>query len=157
VSAATEVGVQIAAAWAYYAGLVGMMRLSGKRLAGQTTSFDLLVLISLAVVLQQLALRHGALNALSFVLAVFVAHRLTAWACSRSRRVRRFVRGSPRPLVVMGRVSYVALEEEGLSYEDLLAGLRKVGEADPGRVRLATLEETGQISVVLDPAVPVPP
>jgi len=38
VSAATEVGVQIAAAWAYYAGLVGMMRLSGKRLAGQTTS-----------------------------------------------------------------------------------------------------------------------
>jgi uncharacterized membrane protein YcaP (DUF421 family) len=45
-------------------------------------------------------------------------------------------------------VAFDALEEERLSYEDLLAGLRKVGFADPAEVRLAILEETGQISVV---------
>ena len=44
-----------------------------------------------------------------------------------------------------------ALEEEGLTYEDLLAGFRKVGESDPGRIALATLEETGQITVVVAP------
>jgi uncharacterized membrane protein YcaP (DUF421 family) len=60
----------------------------------------------------------------------------------------RLVRGLPRPLIVDGRVSYTALEEEGLTYDDLLAGLRKVGESDPARIRLATLKETGQVSVV---------
>lgn len=143
-----EAALQVAGALAYYAGLVALMRLAGKRLAGQTTTFDLLVLISLSVVLQQLALRKGPLNALVFVVTVFVAHLLTAWGCRRSRQFKRLVRGLPRPLIVDGRVSHTALEEEGLTYDDLLAGLRKVGESDPGRIRLATLEETGQISVV---------
>ena len=126
-----------------------MMRLAGKRLAGQTTTFDLLVLISLAVVLQQMALLKGTLNAAIFIATVFAAHLATARACRRSRRFKRLVRGSPRPLVVAGRVQHAALEEEGLTYEDLLAGFRKVGESDPGRIALATLEETGQITVVV--------
>lgn len=45
-------------------------------------------------------------------------------------------------------MSYDALEEEGLSYDELLAGLRKLGHARPQDVRLATLEETGHISAV---------
>jgi uncharacterized membrane protein YcaP (DUF421 family) len=45
-------------------------------------------------------------------------------------------------------VSLEALAEEKLSYEDLLAGLRKVGFANPADVRLAILEETGHISAV---------
>lgn len=143
--------LQVAAALAYYVGLIALMRLAGKRLAGQTTTFDLLVLISLSVVLQQLAVRDGSLNALLFVVTVFAAHVATAWGCRRSHRLKRLVRGAPRPLVVNGTVSHVALEEEGLTYDDLLAGLRKVGEPGPGRIRLATLEETGQISVVVEP------
>lgn len=144
--------LQVLAGWGYYLSLVVMMRLAGKRLAGQTTTFDLIVLISLSVVLQQLALRSGLVNALVFVLAVFSFHRVLAWGCSRSGRLRKLVRGSPRPLVVQGRVSHVALEEEGLSYEDLLAGLRKVGQSDPTAIELATLEETGHISVVIKPS-----
>jgi hypothetical protein len=50
---AGEAALQVPQAVAYYAALLGMMRLAGKRLAGQTTTFDLLVLISLAVVLQE--------------------------------------------------------------------------------------------------------
>jgi len=150
----TSLLAQAGAAVLYYAGLIALVRLSGKRLAGQTTTFDLIVLISLAVVMQQLALREGPAHAITFILSVFAAHRFTAWACTRSRRFKRWVRGSPRPLIIRGEVSQAALEEEGLSYEDLLAGLRKLGEADPRRIRLATLEETGQISAVveLDPA-----
>ena len=112
-------------------------------------TFDLLVLISLAVVLQQIALFNGPTNALVFMLTVFGAHVLTARACRQSPRFKRLVRGEPRPLVIDGRVFHAALEEEGLTYDDLLAGCRKVGESDPARIALATLEETGAISVVV--------
>src|SRR5689334_22010023 len=143
-----EVLAQIALAGAYYFGLVVILRLAGKRLAGQTTTFDLVVLIGLGVVLQQNALRPGPVNALTFIATVFAAHRMLAWGCARSSRLRRLVRGAPRALVQDGRVAHDALADEGLSYDDLLAGLRKLGYESPADVSLATLEETGHISAV---------
>jgi uncharacterized membrane protein YcaP (DUF421 family) len=140
--------VQIGLAVGYYAALVLMFRLAGKRLAGQTTTFDLVVLIGMAVVLQTVTLRPGPANAGIFVATVFAAHRLLALVCRRSRRLRRIIRGSARPLVFRGQVSYDALEEEGLTYEELLAGLRKVGLRHPSEAQLATLEETGHVSAI---------
>lgn len=140
--------LQLCLALGYYAGLVVILRLAGKRLAGQTTTFDLVVLIGLGVVLQQSALREGPANALVFIATVFGAHRALAWACARSTRLRRLVRGAPRPLVRDGHVAHDALADEGLSYDDLLAGLRKLGHDSPADVSLATLEETGHISAI---------
>src|SRR3954468_15492466 len=139
---------QAALAIAYYLGLIVIMRLAGKRLAGQTTTFDLVVLISLSVVLQQTVLHSGPRNAAVFMFTVFALHRgLAAWS-ARSTRVRRLLRGAPRPLVRHGRVAFDALSDEGLSYDDLLAGLRKLGHAGPEQIELATLEETGHISAI---------
>jgi uncharacterized membrane protein YcaP (DUF421 family) len=140
----------------YYVAVVLLMRLSGKRLAGQTTTFDLVVLISLAVVLQTATYRPGPLNAVIFVSTVFVAHRGLAAACARSRWLRRLVRGAARPLVVDGQVSHQALADENLSYDELLAGLRKQGYADPREVAVAILEETGHISAVAARRTPPP-
>lgn len=144
-------------ALAYYAGLITIMRVAGKRLAGQTTTFDLLVLITLGVVLQTTVLLDGRENAIVFIVTVLTAHVSLARVCAHSRRVRRLVRGAPRPLVRNGEVSHEALEEEGLSYDELLAGLRKLGHAGPKAVRLATLEETGHISAVANDAAGSPP
>ncbi|HUS66650.1 MAG TPA: YetF domain-containing protein [Kofleriaceae bacterium] len=145
---ARELFLQIALALAYYGGLVLMMRAAGKRLAGQTTTFDLVVLITLAVVLQTTALREGLASALTFVVVVFIAHFSLAAVCARSPRVRRLVRGAPRPLIRDGRVDHDALAAEHMSYEELLAGLRKLGHPGPQKIALATLEETGHISAV---------
>ena len=46
-------GQQVLLAGAYYAALLALFRLAGKRLAGQTATPDLVVLIGLAVVLQE--------------------------------------------------------------------------------------------------------
>lgn len=144
----TEPLQQAGLALVYYLGLIAIMRVAGKRLAGQTTTFDLLVLIALGVVLQTTVLLEGRTNAIVFIVTVLTAHVGLARACAHSRWLRRLVRGAPRPLVRNGEVSYEALDEEGLSYDELLAGLRKLGYANPGAVRLATLEETGHISAV---------
>jgi uncharacterized membrane protein YcaP (DUF421 family) len=140
--------LQAAKAAAYYAGLVVIVRLAGKRMAGQTTTFDLLVLITLGVVLQTSALQSGAANAIVFVLTVFTLHRLSAVLCARSRHVRRLIRGAPRPLIRDGRIIERALELEGVTRSELLAGLRKLGYERPEDVKLAVLEETGHISAV---------
>jgi uncharacterized membrane protein YcaP (DUF421 family) len=101
-----------------------------------------------AAVLQTTALREGVLNALIFIATVFGSHQLLAMVCARSNRIRRIVRSCPRPLIQNARVDYEALASEGLSYEELLAGLRKLGYSSPDGIRSATLEETGHISAI---------
>ena len=135
--------LQAVKAAAYYAALIVLVRMAGKRMAGQTTTFDLLVLITLGVVIQTAALEDGAANAV-----VFVLHRGMAAVCARSPRIRHLLRGHPRPLVRDGRLIEHALTAEGVTRSELLAGLRKLGYERIEDVRLAVLEETGHISAV---------
>jgi uncharacterized membrane protein YcaP (DUF421 family) len=139
---------QAASAAVYYIALIVLVRIAGKRLAGQTTTFDLLVLITLGVVLQSAALADGPSNAVVFVLTVFALHRLNAWLCARSTRIRHLIRGKPRPLIRDGQIIEKALALEGITHEELRAGLRKLGYARIDDVRLAVLEETGHISAL---------
>ena len=143
-----EAALQALKAGGYYIALIVLLRFAGKRLAGQTTTFDLIVLITLGVVLQTTALDKGTPNALVFVATVFVMHKLIALWCAKSDTVRHLVRGKPRVLVREGTIIEGALMREGISEEELLAGLRKLGHDGPSRVRVATLEETGHISAV---------
>ena len=77
-----ELLTQTEQAAAYYGALIILMRLAGKRLAGQTTTFDLIVLITLGVVLQSTALQAGTWNAIVFVITVFALHRMLALLCA---------------------------------------------------------------------------
>ncbi len=144
----SDIALQGGLALGWYVAIIVILRIAGKRFAGPVTAYDLVVLITIGVVLQTSLLREGPLNAVVFVVVVFSAHRLTGAACLRSKAFRRLVRGRPRPLVEDGRVMFDALESEGLTYDDLLAGLRKLGHENPAAVHLAILEETGHISAV---------
>jgi uncharacterized membrane protein YcaP (DUF421 family) len=143
-----SLALQALYALGYYVVLVIILRLAGKRLAGQTTTFDLVVLIQMAVVLQMTALQPGPAHAAVFVATVFVAHFGLARLSARHEGLRHLVRGAPRRLVSQGNVIDRALEREGISREDLEAGLRKLGFDSPAAVELAVLEETGHISAV---------
>jgi uncharacterized membrane protein YcaP (DUF421 family) len=143
-----ELALQAAKALAYYVILVVMMRLAGKRLAGQTTTFDLLVLITLGATVQSALVDDGLAQTAVFVITVFSAHRLLAQVCRYSKTVRYLVRGRPRALIRDGTVLTDALDAEGVSHDELLAGLRRLGFERPADVRLAVLEETGHISAI---------
>lgn len=139
---------QVGFALGYYVALVLVVRLAGKRLAGQVTTFDLLVLITLGVVLQGVALLPGRANAAIFVVTVFGMHRGLAALCGRYAGLRHLVRGRPQPLIHDGRVDERVMRAEGMSREELMAGLRKLGILDPSTVAIAVLEETGHVSAV---------
>ena len=143
-----DLSLQALKAGGYYIALIVLLRFAGKRLAGQTTTFDLIVLITLGVVLQTTALDKGTPNALVFVATVFALHKLIALWCAKSDTVRHWVRGKPRVLVRDGQIVEGALTREGISEDELLAGLRKLGHEHPTQVKLATLEETGHISAI---------
>jgi uncharacterized membrane protein YcaP (DUF421 family) len=145
---AEELLLQALKALGYYGALIVIMRLAGKRLAGQTTTFDLIVLITLGVVIQSTALQEGWANAVVFVVTVFALHRGLAALGARSAFVRHLVRGKPRVLVQDGRIIDRALARENMSREELLAGLRKLGHGSEKDVKLAVLEETGHVSAV---------
>ena len=98
--------------------------------------------------MQSAALAEGAANAATFVVTVFALHRLNAWLCAHSPRIRHLLRGKPRPLIRDGQVIEKALALEGITHAELLAGLRKLGYARVDDVRLAVLEETGHISAL---------
>jgi uncharacterized membrane protein YcaP (DUF421 family) len=143
-----SLAMQAVMALAYYLILIIIMRLAGKRLAGQTTTFDLLVLITLGVTVQSALVGDEKPEIAVFVITVFSVHRLLARVCKRSATIRHLVRGRPRALVRDGAVIPEALDAEGVSHDELLAGLRRLGFEQPQEVRLAVLEETGHISAI---------
>lgn len=132
----------------FFAGALLLVRLTGKRLAGQSTTFDLLILIQMGVVLQTTFVLPGQGHAAIFIATVLLLHRGLAAACRRSEWLRYFVRGHPTTLVRDGVILDEALRSESMSRDELLAGLRKLGYESPEKVRLAVLEETGHVSAV---------
>lgn len=149
-----EIFQQIGLSSLYYLGLILIVRMAGKRLAGQTTTIDLIILISLGVTLQNLTLLPGQLSSAVFIITVFVLHVSLARICQRFPAVRCLLREQPRPLIRQGRILKQALEDEGLTEEELLAALRRMGVDSPAQVRLAVLEETGHISAIRNEGIP---
>jgi uncharacterized membrane protein YcaP (DUF421 family) len=140
--------IQCILAFGYYIALVVLIRLAGKRLAGQTTTFDLLVLISLGVTLQDLTLNEGRWNSAVFIATVFSLHVGLARASARWPILRKILREEPRPVIRKGRFIQEALKEEGLTEDEVLAALRKLGYGSPDGLDMAVLEETGHISAL---------
>ncbi len=128
--------------------VIAIFRISGKRLAGQTTTFDLIIFISMAVAVQNATLRDGATNALVFVLTVFGMHWATTLLTVRSKKFRHLIRGRPRTLIEHGQLNHAAMRAENITIEELRAGLRKLGIENLEQVRSAHLEETGHISAI---------
>lgn len=143
-----DIWQQIGLSCLYYFGLTFIVRMAGKRLAGQTTTIDLIILISIGVVLQNLTLVKGNWNSAIFILTVFTLHVSLARLCQKYPAIRRLLREQPRPLIRQGRILPEALEDEGLTEDELLAALRRMGVDSPKQVRLAVLEETGHISAI---------
>lgn len=132
-----------------YAGLLILLRLTGKRQVGELTPFDIILLLLISEGASQ-ALHGGDRSVVGG--AMLVVTLLAAnWAVSKLgahwRRFDRALEGRPCLLIRDGRVDYKLLRKESISHNELLAALRSAGCFTPHQAEYAVLESSGQISV----------
>ncbi|QYO75579.1 DUF421 domain-containing protein [Devosia salina] len=125
--------------------VLGLLRISGKRVLGQFTPFDLVALLLISNVVQNAMIGPdtsvvGGLLGAAVILAL---NRLV----SNDDRLRHFLEGSPTLLVENGRLLEGNLRKERISAAEMQSALREHGVATIGDVASAVLETDGTISV----------
>ena len=131
--------------------VVGLIyvRIAGRRTFSHATPLDIVVAIIVGSNLSRaMTGKAPFLSALAATLLLVVLHRLAAMATLRWNWLASVAKSRPAVLVRDGEVDAAALRRHELSREDLLEGLRLEQVEDPAKVRLATLEGNGRISVI---------
>ncbi len=120
------------------------------------TPFDFLLLLLLANAVQNAMTGPDTSLTGGLVAAgtLFAANVAVAWIARRSRRVEKFVEGTPTLLIRHGQIITQNCQREGITREDLLRALREHGVATVEEVRTAILEVDGTVSVLREDEAP---
>ncbi len=139
-----------------YGFLLVSFRVAGKRLLGQLTAFDLVVLLIISNVLQNAAIGNDVSlgGGLLGAAVIILLNVMVAWLTFRHKRLERLVENTPTVIVKHGHVIRANLDREHMSLAELRAALRKEGIATMSEVRYAILEEDGHVSVIPRRSVP---
>lgn len=133
-----------------YAGLVAILRVSGKRTLAQLNAFDWLVTVALGTTLsttilsREVALAEGVTALVTLVALQFVV----ALVSSRSDRARRAFTSEPALLVHRGRLLHETMRRERVSETEVLQALREQGVGSVDEVDAVVLETNGRFAVV---------
>jgi uncharacterized membrane protein YcaP (DUF421 family) len=133
-----------------YLSLLVLFRLVLRRQSGSIGMPDvmLVVLISEAVSQGLTADFHSLPNALAVAAALLFWNFALDWLSHRWKWLRKLLEPEPLVLVRDGRPVREHLERERISDDELAAQLRLNGIDEVRRVKLATLEAEGEVSVV---------
>jgi uncharacterized membrane protein YcaP (DUF421 family) len=137
-----------------YVFLLVILRITGKRQTGQLAPFDLVLLLVLSNAVQN-SMNGGDNSVLGGIISattLIAMHYLVALATFKSKTIEAWIEGSPRRLVHNGVVDEEIMRSELLTRHELAAALRAAGCSEIEHVRVATLENNGQITVSLQPA-----
>ncbi len=121
-----------------------------RREVGSIAIADVLLLVLIADAAQN-AMSGGYETVAEGILLVSTIigwNLLLDWATYRSETLHRLLQPRPLPLVVDGQIKHRNLRKEFLTVKDLLAMLREKGVDDVQRVKAATMESDGTVSVV---------
>ncbi len=133
-----------------YAGLVLILRISGKRTLSKMNAFDLVVTVALGSTLATIILSKDVALAeglLAFALLIGLQYAVT-WSSIRSRTVSRLVKSDPTLLYYRGDFLRDQLRRSRVSEDDVAAAIRQEGIASFGDVEAVVLETDGTIAVV---------
>jgi uncharacterized membrane protein YcaP (DUF421 family) len=125
--------------------LLLFIRLSGKRVLGHFSPFDLVTMLLISNAVQNAMV--GPDNSLSGGLIAAGILLLLNRLVSRHSWLREALEGEPVVLVQNGKVFSEPLQREGISLHELEAALRAHGVARLDEVATAVLEVDGTISV----------
>jgi len=131
--------------------LVGIayIRIAGRRTFSHATPLDIVVAIVVGSNLSRAMTGKAPFwPALAATLLLVVLHRVLVMATLRWTWLAKLMKAQPVVLVSDGAEDREAMRRHGIGEMDLLEGLRLEQVEKPDDVHLATLENSGRISVV---------
>lgn len=139
----------VRAVWIYCFAIF-IVYLGSKRFIGKNTAFDLLLGIMLGAVLSRAITGQAPLlGGMAAGVALLVMHWSLGAIAFRIKPLARIIKGRPRILIRDGQVDEKAMARSHLGEEDLAEALRIQGHSEnPADIHLASLERSGQISVI---------
>src|SRR5713101_8743816 len=136
-----------------YVFLIVLLRLTGKRQVGQLAPFDLVLLLVLSNAVQN-SMNGGdntLVGGLISATTLIALHYAVAIMTFKSKKLEVWIEGAPRTLIHNGVLNEDIMRSELMTHHELAAALRAAGCTDIEHVRVATLENNGQITVSLQP------
>lgn len=134
---------------AVYFAAVLLLRASVRHPVVNLRILDVIVILVIGEVASRPVCGESALgSALGLMLILGVLHWFTCSMSYASLWVEHFINGTPRVVIRNGEVSQRALTAERLSERDLRAMLRAQRIERLDEVKLATLEPSGQLTVI---------
>lgn len=131
--------------------IVGIIyiRLAGRRTFSHASPLDIIVAIVVGSNLSRaMTGKAPFLATLGATLLLVLLHRLGVMLTVREGWLSKLLKSEPVVLVRDGQEDRKAMLRHGISEADLREGLRLEQTQDPHEVELATLENSGRISVV---------
>lgn len=127
-----------------------MIKIWGKKHLGEIAIFDFILLLFISEAVQNSlvdddkSLPGGMIVITTFLFWNTFINKLTY----RSRKLEKLLDGEPKYLVKNGFVDLNLMKQEQITEQELFEGLRQQGVDDLKKVKLATLETNGHLSVI---------
>ena len=132
-----------------YAIVLFIIRMTGKRTIGNFTAFDLLVALMLGEVVDEII--YGDVSLLQGLVALAVialAHVANSWLSYWDHGFDAILEGTPTVIVKNGKLQRKGMRKERMNEKEVFAELRLNGIDDLREVKLAIVENDGEVSVI---------
>lgn len=133
-----------------YLVLLLVLRLMGRRFAGQLSIIDLAIMIMLgaAIGAPLQTPEKGILTTIVLLITLLGCFRLLSWSTFFSHRLEVLTQGDATMLVMDGRLALEHLHHAEFSRDRTFSELRSMGIQHLGEVRRAWLEPSGRVSLL---------
>lgn len=134
-----------------YAGLIVMLRVSGKRTLSKMSPFDLIITFALGSILasiltaKDITLAQGLLAFALLITLQVIISRLVA----RYGVLERWINSEPQLIFYNGRYLHTTMKTERVSEKEILTLVREQGRSSIDDVEAVILETNGDFSVIL--------
>lgn len=133
-----------------YAGLVLVLRVTGKRTLSKMSAFDLVVTVALGSALASTMLSKSTplVEGLTGMTLLVLLQFAVTWLSVRSERVQNLVKAQPTILLHRGAWQRAALKRERVTEEEVLAALGSQGAKRVDETTSVVLETDSSLSVL---------
>ncbi|MEX2673028.1 MAG: YetF domain-containing protein [Phycisphaeraceae bacterium] len=133
-----------------YAGLIVLLRGSGKRTLSKMNAFDFIVTVALGSTLATILLSNDVALAQGLLaLALLIGLQfVVTWSSVRTRWVRTLMTGEPSLLLYQGAYLRSALRRVRVTEDEVRSAIRAAGFGSVEEVEAVVLETDGSISVI---------